>query len=70
MKNFPASLHASTPEEGYALARQLAESALAESEVQRRDMAAHLSASRPPPLELMTACYFQSVAAANAGWTR
>ena len=70
MKNFPASLRASTPAEGYALARQMAESALAASDILRRDMATHLSAPPPPPIELTTAFYFQSVAVANEGWTR
>ncbi len=70
MKNFPVTLRASTPAEGYALARQLAASALAESDVPRRGMAAHLSAPQRPPLELTIALYFQSVAATNVGWMR
>lgn len=70
MENFPASLRAATPADGYALARQLAEFALAERETAQRDMAAHLSAPPPASLEATTAIYFQTVAAANSGWTR
>lgn len=70
MEIFPSSLRTTTPADGHALARQLAEFALAERGARDRDMAAHLSAPPPASLELMTAVYFQAVAAANAGWAR
>ena len=69
-KKFPAPLHASTPAAGQLLARQLAESALAERTTAPADMAAHLATPPAPSIEMLTAVYFQTVAAANAGWTR
>jgi hypothetical protein len=48
----------------------MAELSLAERNASLRDMAAHLSASPAPAVELLTAIYFQSVASANAGWQR
>ena len=44
--------------------------ALAERSASQRDMAAHLSAPPPAPVETLTAIYFQTVATANAGWQR
>ena len=55
---------------GQLLARQLAESALAERTTAPADMAAHLATPPAPSIEMLTAVYFQTVAAANAGWTR
>jgi hypothetical protein len=65
---FPATLRTVTPAEGHALARQLAERALAERTHFTRDVAAHLSSPSVPSLEALTAVYFQTVAAANQGW--
>ncbi len=70
MNKIPESLHTATPAEGHALARQWAEYALVERRASHRDMAAHLSAPPAPSVELLTAAYFQTVAAANAGWRR
>ena len=70
MKPFPDSLRTVTPADGHALARHLAELALAERNASQRDMAAHLSASPAPSIETLSAVYFQTVAAANAGWQR
>ena len=70
MKHFPNSLRAATPVDGHALARQMAEFALAERSASQRDMAAHLSAPPPAPVETLTAIYFQTVATASAGWQR
>lgn len=67
---FPSSLHTSTPAEGHALARQLAEQALTERTSSWRDMAEHLSAPPAPSVEALTVAYFQAIAAANAGWPR
>lgn len=64
---FPASLRTATLAEGHRLARQLAERQLAEP-ARHADMAAHLSTSPPPSVELLTATYFQAVVAANRGW--
>jgi hypothetical protein len=70
MNLFPDSLEATTPAEGHALAGKLAEFALAERGTSHHDMAAHLSASPAPSLEILTAQYFQIVAAANGAWRR
>jgi len=70
MKQFPDSLRAATPVAGHALARQMAEFALAERSTSQHDMAAHLSAPPPAPVETLTAIYFQTVATANASWQR
>jgi hypothetical protein len=70
MKHFPDSLSAASPAAGHALARQLAESALAAGGASDHDMAAHLSTRAAPPVEMLTALYFQTVAAANGGWRR
>jgi hypothetical protein len=70
MNSFPDSLHAATVAEGHALARKLAESALAERSVSHRDVAAHLSAGPDPSVEMLTALYFLPVAAANGAWRR
>ena len=68
MNPFPDSLRAATPAEGHALARKLAEFALAERSISHRDMAAHLSAEAAPSIEMLTAFYFQPIAAANGAW--
>lgn len=65
---FPASLRTATPLQGHALARQLAEQALAGRAQEPLDMAAHLASPPPPSLEVLTATYFQAVTAANSGW--
>ncbi len=70
MNKFPDSLRRATPAEGFTLARQMAELTLAERNASLRDMAAHLSASPAPAVELLTAIYFQSVTSANGGWQR
>lgn len=70
MNKFPDSLRTATPADGHILARRLAEFALGERGAAQRDMAAHLSTPPAPPLEMLTAVYFQTVAAANAGWLR
>lgn len=70
MKKFPDSLRTATPADGHDLARQLAELALAGRNAAHYDMAAHLSTSPAPSIEILTAAYFQTVAAANAGWQR
>lgn len=70
MSAFPASLRTETPTAGHALAHQLALEALAERGRSHRDMAAHLAAPPAPPIEILTASYFQTVAAANGGWQR
>lgn len=66
---FPSSLRTGTPAEGQLLARNLAEHQLAAS-ARPADMAAHLAQPAPPSVELLTAIYFQAVAAANRGWER
>ena len=70
MNTFPDSLHAANPSEGHALARKLAELALAERSAPHRDMAAHLSSPPAPSVEVLTALYFQTIAAANGAWRR
>ena len=70
MNRFPDSLHAVTPAEGHALARKLAEFALAERSPSHRDMAAHLSTRPAPSVEMLAALYFQTIAAANGSWRR
>jgi hypothetical protein len=70
MKQFPDSLRTLTPAEGHALARHLAGLALADRRAAQPDMAAHLSTPAAPAIEMLTAVYFQTVAAANAGWPR
>jgi hypothetical protein len=70
MNPFPDSLHATTPAEGHTLARKLALSALAESKTPYCDMAAHLSTRPIPSVEMLTALYFQTIAAANGAWRR
>lgn len=70
MKTFPDSLKAPTPAEGHALARRVAQFALAEGSNPRVEMAAHLSNTPAPSLEILTAVYFQTVAAANGAWQR
>jgi hypothetical protein len=70
MNLFPDSLHAVTPAEGYILARQLAEFALADRGTSHRDMAAHLSTLPAPSVEMITALYFQTIAATNGAWRR
>ena len=70
MRTFPDSLRTVTPADGHSLARRLAEIALAERSSARRDMSAHLSTASVPSLEALTAAYFTTVAAANAGWPR
>ena len=70
MNLFPDSLQAVTPAAGHALARQLAECALAAGGPADHDMAAHLSTPAAPSVELLTALYFQTVAAAPGGWRR
>jgi hypothetical protein len=70
MNKLPDSLRSVTPADGHAIARQLAEFALAERSAAQPDMAAHLSAPPAPSIEMLTAVYFQAVAAANAGWQR
>lgn len=66
--SFPSTLHTPTLAEGHALARQLAQAALRPNAAPT--MADHLKTATPPPLEQLTAAYFLSVAAANAGWHR
>jgi hypothetical protein len=68
MNFFPESLDATTPAEGHALARKLAEFALAERSTSHRDVAAHLSAPPNPSVEMLTALYFQATTAANGAW--
>ncbi|MCX6950660.1 MAG: hypothetical protein NTV51_00490 [Verrucomicrobia bacterium] len=70
MKPFPDSLRAAAPADGHALARQLAEFALAGRDAAPRDIAAHLSSPPAPAIETLTALYFQTVSAANGGWLR
>ncbi|MES2696476.1 MAG: hypothetical protein V4773_23610 [Verrucomicrobiota bacterium] len=67
---FPQSLRTATLAEGHALARELAERALAERRESRIDMASHLATAATPSLEALTAVYFQAVAAANVGWSK
>jgi len=68
MNPFPISLVAPTVAEGHALARRLAEAALAERRNALSTMADHLSASAAPSVEALTAIYFQAVAVVNQGW--
>jgi hypothetical protein len=70
MNFFPDSLDAATPAAGHALARKLAEFALAERSASHRDMAAHLSSAPNPSVEILAALYFQTVAVANGAWRR
>jgi hypothetical protein len=70
MKYFPESLQAMNPAEGHALARKVAESALAERNASPRDMTAYLSTQTAPSVEMLTAVYFQTIAAANGSWRR
>jgi hypothetical protein len=70
MNLFADSLTAVTPAEGHALARKLAEFALAERSTSHRDMASHLSTGPTPSVEMLTAVYFQAIAAANGAWRR
>lgn len=70
MNRFPDSLQTATPADGHALARQLAQLALAERSAANHDMAALLSAPPSPSAEMLAAAYFQTVAIANAGWQR
>lgn len=67
---FPDSLRTATPVEGHALARELAQRALAEQARDLRDIASHLAKPPAPSLEALTAAYFQAVASANDGWSR
>jgi hypothetical protein len=66
--SFPASLITDTPAEGHALARQLAEQVLVEEPI-LATMPDYLSTSASrSELEELTVLYFQTIAAANAGW--
>ncbi len=64
--SFPSTLYTVTLEEGHILARQLAMRALGEQNY--ATAAAYLRSASPPSLEVLTALYFQTVAAANASW--
>lgn len=68
MVKFPDSLRSVPPAEGHAIAGQLAKFALAERSAAQPDLAAHLSAPPDPSIEMLTASFFPTVAAANAGW--
>ena len=70
MNTFPPSLRTTTPAEGHARARQLAERALDEQRRSRATMAEHLTTQLIPSVEALTAAYFNAVAAANEGWPR
>lgn len=65
---FPASLRTPTLAEGLALARRLAERALAERRTSRVESTT--SATWLPSLEALTAVYFQAVTAINGGWRK
>lgn len=65
---FPASLRTPTLAEGLALARRLAERALAERRTSR------IESTTPtawlPSLDALTAVYFQAVTTINGGWRK
>ncbi len=65
---FPASLRTPTLAEGLALARGLAERAIAERRTSRVESTT--SASWLPSLEALTAVYFQAVTTVNGGWRK
>jgi hypothetical protein len=66
----PATLRTATLADGYDLARELALHTLEGSKRVPSDMAVHLSTTATRSVELLTATYFQAIAAANIGWPR
>lgn len=69
MANFTDSFRSVPPAAGHAIASPPTEFALAGRSAAQPDPAAHRSGQPAPSIEMLTASFFQTVAAAtNAGW--